>query len=449
MHLLVGKAGHLFALFFRNKRILDALLLLPFVWLSLKIRLQYVHFLASPGQSLPTSDDSKWYLQYAYTLIAEKKIGLHMNDIMYMGYNVLLAGLLAVFREPVMVLYIQAAIAGLCVVLVYEIARMLFNRITAVIAAYLYCYYAWSITLWASYILADSLFVSLLLLTVFLLIKSKETGKRAYRISFIASAIYLALFKPTGLMVVAVIGLYLLINLHKQVIVNVWRRRRLPILLGTGGVLLIGVLLLASGRLDPLLASMQFNAKMVLYNIYAKGWIYDSPSPFDIRYRPDYTIDVMNSLIVSFFVHNWDAIGSLYIKRAIAFLGRWVWQIDLTSRVGIVGFVKNMLPVLLFGVGMLGALVGGVFRKASLIWMIVLVILLYCVVFFIDGMYRYRAPATPFILIAVAYGAERMLSFVWHSIRTVLNRLRSASGGGTRDAVDRDGGKTSSSTTAT
>jgi hypothetical protein len=39
----------------------------------------------------------------------------------------------------------------------------------------------------------------------------------------------------------------------------------------------------------------------------------------------------------------------------------------------------------------------------------VLAVYIFCIVLFIDGLYRYRAPGIPFIAIAVAYGADRVI----------------------------------------
>ncbi|MEF3304606.1 glycosyltransferase family 39 protein [Paenibacillus sp. GYB003] len=401
----------------------DWIFLIPFLLISLKVRMGYVLFLAS-GRGFPQSDDSKWYLQYAYSLIEGKPIGLHMNDIMYMGYNLLLTLLLAVFKSTTTVIFIQAAVAGLSVFFVYRIAAMLFNKTTAVIASYLYCYHSWGITLWSSYILADSFFISLLLLCVYLLLKSRETGKTSHRIAFAASAFYLALFKPTGLVAVAFIALCIAIGLRGATIAQFVRKRWLPLSVGAAAAASLCAYVLLSGKLEPLFASLQFNAKMVLYNIYAKGWIYDSPSPFDHPFKPNYDIDVMNSLIASFMINNWDHISVLYMKRAAAFLGRWVMQTDLSTVQGVAKFGENMLPTALFVLGFVAAMWNGLLRKTAVVWLLVLAVLLFCVVFFIDGMYRYKAPAVPFIIIGVAYGAERVVRCVLLAAKYAAIQLR-------------------------
>jgi hypothetical protein len=397
-----------YQLFHRYKN-RDFIFIIPFVLLSLKVRLQFFFFLKSPGQSFPKSADSEWYLKYAYSLLTDKRISMHMDDIMYMGYNFLLTLLLAVFKVPAAVLFIQSVTAGLCVILVYKIARMLFNRTTAIIASYLYCYHTWPITLWSVYILSDSFFISLLLLCVYFLLKGMQSGKNVYKILFAGSALYLLVFRPTGIIALSFIMLYIVINIHRKTLIHFVKKQRLVLggLLASVSIALIYVFI--SGMLDPLITSMQYNAKLILYNIYAKGRVYDSASAADLFFKPDYNIDIMNSLIISFIVNNWDSISIIYVKRMVAFLGRWVWETDLTTIRGIVKFADHMIPTLLFIIATVAALLNGLFRKAAIVWLIVLAVFIFCTVLFIDGMYRYKAPSIPFIVIVTAYGADRVI----------------------------------------
>jgi hypothetical protein len=68
-----------------------------------------------------------------------------------------------------------------------------------------------------------------------------------------------------------------------------------------------------------------------------------------------------------------------------------------------------MLPVLLFMLGTIAAMWNGTFRKAAVIWYVILAVFMFCIIFFIDGMYRYKAPSSPFIAIAAGYGLERII----------------------------------------
>ncbi|WP_284638560.1 glycosyltransferase family 39 protein [Paenibacillus silviterrae] len=384
--------------------------IIPIVLMSIKVRLDYVLYRFHSGKGIPYSDDSQWYLNYASALMNNWKIGLHMNDILYLGYNLLLTLLMALFKDPKVVVIIQAVTAGLSVVLVYQIARILFNRLTAIIAS-LFFYDIWGITMWASYILTDSFFISLLLLCIYLLLMAFETKKKAYFVLFIVFSIYMLVFRPTGVVSLAFILFYIMYRKRLNVSVIASFIKKHKYIVGSAAALLaaVSIYLVAGHKLTPLIASIQFNAKMVLYNIYAKGWIYDRASSYDYAYRPDYRIDIMNSLVLSYMIHNWDHIMVLYGRRVIAFLGMWVWKTDVTHVRGIVKLFYNLLPTFLFIVGTVAAIVNGIFRRTSIIWFTFFAVFAFCIVLFIDGMYRYKAPALPFIAIAAGYGAERLL----------------------------------------
>lgn len=382
--------------------------MIPLALLSIAKTLQYFFIKLKSGKGFPQSEDSEWYLNYAYSLMTNLKIGLHMNDILYFGYNILLTLLLAVFQDPVAVIFVQAVTTGLSVIFVYRIARMLFNRMTAVIASIMYAY-SWNISIWAMYILSDSFFISLLLLNVYLLLMLLHTNKRLYNILFIATSLYMLLFRPTGVLSLFFIGIYLLIQLDRKTLMAFFKKYRLAIGCFFSAAVLAFVYMHTSDLFHHFITSLQFNAKMVLYNIYAAGWIYDHPSTHDYVFKPDYTINIWNSLVLSFIINNWDHISVLYGKKIIAFLGRWVWDTELRSISGILTFVCNVLPTVLFLIGTIAAVVNGLFKKASIVWLVILAVFVFCILLFIDGMYRYKAPALPFIFIVIAYGTDRII----------------------------------------
>ncbi|WP_079914761.1 glycosyltransferase family 39 protein [Paenibacillus sp. 32352] len=414
----------------------DFIFTIPLVILALDQILGYYFWILRSGQGLPQSEDGQWYIDYASALLNHFAIGTQMNDLMYLGYNLLLTLLLALFKDPAKIVFIQAVTAGLSVILVFKITRMLFNRTAAIIASYFY-YDAWEVTLWSMYILSDSFFISLLLLCIFLLLKVYESNKRIYKILFVVSSLYMVVFRPTGIVMMAFILLYIVIRTNRQTLLRMLKTYRYVI----GGCALAAVAaciyLFSGNALDPLISSLQFNAKKVLYNIYAKGWIYDKATPHDHYFKPNYDINIFNSLILSFLINNWDHISIIYGKRVIAFLGRWVWETNVTSLHGIKVLAEHLLPTLLFLTGTVMAIVNGKFRKSSIIWLSALAIFIFCIVLFIDAMYRYRAPAIPFIAIAAGYGAERILYGVFVIAKKYAGKL---SRYGTRKSVNSDSG---------
>src|SRR5665647_2159503 len=118
----------------------DLFILIPLVLLSLYRTLGHVLWLVISRRGLPQSPDGQWYINYAYALIENFSIHLNVDEVLYVGYNLLLTLLLFLFRDPVIVIYIQALTAGFAIILVYKIAQVLFNKRTALFAALGYLY---------------------------------------------------------------------------------------------------------------------------------------------------------------------------------------------------------------------------------------------------------------------------------------------------------------------
>jgi len=382
--------------------------LVPLTLLIIAKNMLYLCWLLFSGRGLPQSDDGKWYINYAGAFLENLRDGLDVNDILYFGYNVLLSALMAIFQDPVAVVVLQGIAAGLGVILVYKIAAMLFNLRTAVIASIFYaCIYEF--TRWSLYILSDSFFVSLLLLCVYFLLMALHTPEKRYRRLFFATALYLVIFRPTGIVIMAFIAVYVLLQLDRKRLLMFFTKHRQWFSSMTIMVLAALIYLYINNTMALFLHSMQVEVQKVLYDIYAKGWVYDKSTSFDHIYRPDYAMTVQDSAILSFILNNWQNIVILCSKRAVAFLGTWVWDANFTSVLGILSAAVNLVPAFLFLTGTVLAIKNGLFKRASIVWMPVVAVYFFCVVLFIDAMYRYQFPALPFIAIVAAYGTERIL----------------------------------------
>ena len=400
----------------------DCVFTIPLVILALIKIVGHVYWRWTDNVAFPPAADSQWYLDYARALLANFKIGLHINDILYFGYNSLLAVLLAIFKEPIAIMFVQAVAASFSVILVYKIAKLLFNKTTAVIAALMY-YNMWEMTLWTLYILSDSFFISLQLLCVYLLLVALESRRTKDRVLFGLAALYMAVFRPTGVLSLAFIMLYILIRMPRTALLAFLHRYRFLLgavaLAGLSG----GACLYALGKFAPFAQSFEYNAKLVLYNVYAKGWIYDVPTPYDHFFKPNYQINEGSSLVASFIVNNWADVLTLYGKRALSFWGKWVWEIDLRSTAGALKLAWYLQLPVLFLTGTIAAVRNNLFRRAAVLWLVIMAVALFCTVLFIDAMYRYKAPAVPFICIIAAYGGERMLSSVADWVKTYVRVL--------------------------
>ncbi len=387
----------------------DLFILVPLAMLSLYRTFGHVVWLVVTGRGLPQSPDGQWYINYAYALIGKFSIHLNVDEVLYMGYNLLLTMLLFLFKDPVAVVYIQALLASFSILLVYKIALILFNKRTAIFAAFGYLY-LWEVTLWSTYILSDSFFASLLLLCVYILVRAMEPGQTSYKALFAIISLYMCFFRPSGVVVMAVMLLYIVSRIGREKTVNFLTEYR-----GTVGCFLvisgIGLGILYSLHVfDILIYSLQYNAKLVLYNVYAKGWIYDISTSYDYFYRPNYTIDKVDSLVLSFILNNWDSVGILYLRRAVAFLGTWAWETKVVTAGDALYYVFRLLPLGLFFLGTVASIHNGKFGKAAILWLIIFAVFAFCILLFIDAMYRYRFPAMPFIAMVVAYGADRLIA---------------------------------------
>lgn len=408
----------------------DIVILPLLVLIALLFNLRYHLSVKHSAGGFPVSDDSKWYLDYAYALLDHFSIGLHMNDLMYLGYNLLLTLLLAVLRSTEAILLLQAVVAGLAVILVFKIADRLFNRTTAVIASLLYAA-SHGIHRWTVYILSDSLYITLLLLCVYVLILCFESKSRAPKIVFAALAAYMLVFRPAGIITLAFVLLYIPIRLGRW---RIWpakdasrRNKNIALLcLGAAGAgVIAAIAAVASGKLDPFLLSLEENAMLVLNNIYATGWIYDVSTAHDYPFRPDFTVNAWGGPMLSFFVNNADQIIGLYGRRALSFLGWWVWRTDFGNLGSVVRFLIQLGSVALFAIGTIAAVASGKFRQGAVVWLVILSVFAFCVIFFMDVMYRYKAPSLPFLVMVTAFGAERLL----YGGRLLLERIRRRSAG--------------------
>lgn len=409
MHQLYHTCGHRLYQFYLRYKNSEWCLLAPIVVVTVTKIIMHFFWLVSSGRGLPQADDSKWYLRYAGSLLENLTDGLDVNDVLYFGYNLLLTLLMSIFKDPLTIILIQGIAAGFSVIFVYKIALLLFNRRTAVIAALFYCG-SYEITLWSLYILSDSFFVSLLIAGVYLLLQAMETRSKRHGLLFLATAAYILVFRPTGIMAISFMAAYVLVRIGKDSIAAFLLRHRKAI-----GVLVVSGLaaslyLYLGHKFDGIITSAQYEAKKVLYNVYAKGWIYDKPTAFDYFYRPNYKIDVADSLVLSFIVNNWEHVVVVYGRRALAFLGTWVWMEDMKTSVSLMKCAGNLIPTALFVGGTIEAVRNGLFRKASILWLLTGGVFMFCILLFIDAMYRYKYPAIPFIIIVAAYGTERLLA---------------------------------------
>lgn len=348
----------------------------------------------------PVTADSIWYLEYAQKMLTDFRLGVHVNDVLYLGYNMLLVALLGIFKSTAAILFVQVITTSLGVILIYQIALMLFNRTTAVLAGLMYAC-SLDLNIWTVYLLSDSFFTTLLLLNTFLLLKYFQTGKASYHLASLSTLLWLMLFRPNGIITALFILPYIVHRTYG--FTELWclfkkYRKLLAIIVSTSVLILF--MLIYSGKLSGFFESLHFNMKLLLYNVYAKGWIYDVSTPYDHKWRPNYTI-IGDYELLSFVYYNWLDILIMMKKKALAFLGYWVVYSNPIYKLSMFIF---SIPTIFFAIGTLGCIIEHKMAKASILYYIIASVFGFCIIFFIDNMYRYRVPAMPAIYIIIAYG---------------------------------------------
>lgn len=393
-----------------------------YIWMLLLLILSFYRYITyfltvknSPA-GFPVTEDSIWYLDYARQMLHNFSLGTSVNDILYLGYNMLLVALLAICKSPQTVLFAQVITTSLGVVLIYQIALMLFNRTTALLAGLMYAF-SLDLNIWTVYLLSDSFFTTLLLLNTFLWLKYFQTDKRVYKIFAWLGLVWLMLFRPNGIITVLFLAPYILHNTYG--FARLWRlikkySKQLTLLVASGFIVL--AFLLYSGKLSGFCNSFHFNIKLLLYNVYAKGWIYDISTPYDHQWRPNYTI-IGDYELLSFVYYNWPDILIMMKKKALAFLGYWVVYSNPIYKLSMFIF---SIPTIFFAIGTLGCIIERKFDRASILYCIIASVFIFCVIFFIDNMYRYRLPAMPAIYIITAYGIYYAFETVYVACRKLV-----------------------------
>lgn len=377
--------------------------LLALVALALLPRLIYYFSGLLSQNGLPQAHDTQWYLEHAELLISSFHIDIDFNGIFYLSYYSLLAVMLLVFKTQAGVVFVQILINAFSVILVYKISLMLFNRRAAIISGIVYAF-LFPVIYWSMYLITDSLFISLMLLQAYFLIKACDSKRKVFWCLFWGTSLYMVFFRPTGIVTLAFLLPYIIINSDFK---NYVRKHKVYILctcvVAAAGVLYIS----ASDILEPLKKSLYYNMRWLLLDNYSNGRIYDIATPYDYGFEPVNESNYLNNFILSFFINNWKHILILYARRIISFSGVWVWKLAGADAFTALKYLLPSLAALAaLGAGIARMAVCGILRKSFLLILEVLSIMFFTVFFFMDSAYRYRVPSLVFLGMICAYGLD-------------------------------------------
>ena len=197
-------------------------------WLAVQAWL----FFYGPGTHLMASElgvrhgrDTVRYLDAAALLLSGKiPAGLATR---YMGYNLFVAFILWVGLSHTAIVLIQAALTSVAAYCLYRVALNLYGSRTGILAVILYIGYA-EIHAWNFYILTESLFTSMLIISLFLVMECREWWWMAA-----ASLVVIFTFtvRPHGVIILPSVGIYILYSL--------WKTRSYKALFGVACIFLL------------------------------------------------------------------------------------------------------------------------------------------------------------------------------------------------------------------
>ena len=393
----------------------ESKIILSLVVLSLLPRIGYFLYHSLTQNGLPVAFDTEWYLKYAYGFLDTFHVELELNSVFYLAYYSLLSVMLLIFRTYEAVVLVQMIINALTVILVYKLALVLFNRRTAIFSG---IFFALNIQVikWSIFIITDSLFVTLLLVNVYTVVMFFKSHLVKYKYAFLGSALAMILFRPTGIVALTFIFAYIMINLNYKKAAAFWKGRRLAFLsVGMAAFLGGTIYVLSSGRLSPLFHNLDMYLRWLLIEYYATGRIFDIPTPYDYSYKAVMDPNILKNyhienFPVKFVFNNWMDIMILFGIRTAAFFGLWILRWDeLNFLVKLKYLVPFLSAALLMGLGTVAMVRRRLFKEASVLYLTIASILVFCIIFFMDAAYRYRMPSMVFFGIIIAYGLDTAL----------------------------------------
>ncbi len=386
--------------------------------IALYPRLRYFFSQYYSPAGLPRANDTAWYIEHANTLLHSFKIDIHYNGIFYLGYYGLLALMLFVFKTEALVIFVQVLVNAFSVSLVYKIASIVFNRRAGIFAGLLYAF-TWSVISWSMFILSDSFFISLLLLNVYFLLCYYKFSNRKYLYCFLISSFYMVFFRPTGIITLTFILLYIMINLNLKS-AKAFLARRTAVLVSCfvilGG---ITVYVLTSGVLNSLFTSFKWSIMWILYTVYSNGQIFDVPTRFDYKFDAIKTVNYFDNFFISYFINNWYHIIVLYCRKAVFF-----WAFSLKDFLQHIKYQSYFIVAYFFSfIGLLSIFKQKLLKRASVLMLVILSIQIFCIVFFMDSSFRYRDPALVFLNMIAGFGIDRMISFGQAGLKQITGKV--------------------------
>jgi hypothetical protein len=200
------------------------------LWLAVQVGL----FFFGPQGAGPTlhvgvryGQDTPRYLEAARTILAGQLPSSF--QLRYLGYDLFVAFFMWSGLGQLGIVLTQALLTSAAAYCLYRLACRLYDRRTGLFAAFFYIVYV-DIHLWNFYILTDSLFTSLVIISLFLVIEGRGWWRRAVTVPVV---IFTCTVRPHGVVLFYALGIYVLHRL--------WKARNYKAFAGVGCLFLIAL----------------------------------------------------------------------------------------------------------------------------------------------------------------------------------------------------------------
>lgn len=178
------------------------------------------------------------------------------KSLVNLGYEIFLAFFLWSGLGQLGVVLAQASLTGVAAYCLYRLARRLYDHKTGLLATFFYIAYA-DIHFWNYYILTNSLYTSMVIISLFLVVERKGWWW-----------IFLACFIVTFTSSLRLHGVVLLMSVGLYILSSLWRSRRYMALAGLAGLFLVASVV--AMELVPSVVDLN------LVGVYAEGRVIDA-----------------------------------------------------------------------------------------------------------------------------------------------------------------------------
>ncbi|MBI3251585.1 MAG: glycosyltransferase family 39 protein [Candidatus Andersenbacteria bacterium] len=362
--------------------------------LNLSTRLVYFYIVG-----VRDGGDTWFYVQNARTVLENFGNPFALLDQGIYPYYWLYPFFLIAFQiQASAVIITQVILQSLAAVLLYQIGKKLWSAPVGLIAGVAYAFF-FEVFQWDLYMLTDSLYLSMMIASVYLVMGAVERKTAAAWLAPTFSMVGLFLLRPTSVVYLASVGFLGAMPMPAKFRLYV-------------ALVALTAIVLGGGYLTAYGSQKAFGVAYSVY--YYKDLLRQGVV---VRDRPEYSLSL--TWDSSFTIKNFFRVISLFEHRAVAF---WRFYIPAYSPDHRLLNLLTFIP--LYGFAFVGGL--SIFtrkpidQRKSFLVVIILAYWIFQTLTEVDFDWRYRIPVLPWVLLFAAYGVIVAKRHYWPAFKPAL-----------------------------